>query len=112
MEQSAKEAYAKLRSSVAETLVEFTLSVHQTAENVSSRILGTILNEALEWDSDVKIPEELSKAEIAVQPKVCGACGAANPAKSCPCGKAHYCDRACQKSGWKQHKRICSFKSK
>jgi len=107
-EESAKAAYIELRSAAAATLEEFTLSLRQNMQGASSRVLGTIMKEALEWDPEVSIPKELSKVEGVLQPNVCGACGAANPAKSCPCGKAHYCGRDCQKKAWRKHKKACA----
>lgn len=113
VEESGKAAYADLRAKAAAALVEFTLSLKQNMSAASSRVIGTILKEALEWDPDASIPEELSKAEsLVAEPKRCGSCGAADPPHSCPCGNAHYCGRKCQKRGWREHKKNCTLKSK
>ena len=40
----------------------------------------------------------------------CAACGRYDPAKNqiCEgCKAVHFCDRACQKAGWKTHKPFC-----
>jgi hypothetical protein len=42
--------------------------------------------------------------------RVCDKCGKPETTvelKACPCGKVHYCGTECQRSDWKEHKKVC-----
>ena len=40
--------------------------------------------------------------------RTCLACGTANPLNQCSrCKEVFFCDRACQRSSWKEHKKTC-----
>lgn len=87
----------------------------QDCENVTMAAKATLESEnehpnrLLKVNSSIK---DVQKSERVVKTEArCETCGTRNPAKSCPCGRVHYCDRTCQRSGWKQHKQVCTFKS-
>jgi tetratricopeptide (TPR) repeat protein len=107
---AAREAFAKLRADGAAVIVESVLSAQRRLSSPSSRVMGTMLKEVHYWDPNVTVPEELSKAQSKVPaPLRCGECGKYNPSNRCPCGKAHYCSKACQIKAWKEHKSDCAF---
>lgn len=62
-------------------------------------------------DSEVatKHAEFLKRASFELQPLPCSTCKKwRHNMQRCPCQKVHYCDRQCQKKGWKTHKTECS----
>ena len=85
-EESTESAFTRLRAEAATLVMQFALDVRRPSRDASSRVVGTFLNEAREWDPNVETPEELSKIDRRVQPKRCGFCG--TPPKTCSCGEA------------------------
>jgi hypothetical protein len=111
LSHAASKRFTKLRADGAAVIVESVLSAQRRLSSPSSRIVGTLLKEALLWDTNVVVPEELKKAQSKVPaPLRCGACGISNPSNRCPCGNAHYCSKACQAKAWKKHKSDCTFR--
>jgi tetratricopeptide (TPR) repeat protein len=110
LSHEASKVFTKLRADGAAVIVESVLSAQRRLSSPSSRIVGTLLKEALLWDPNVVVPEELSKAQSKVPaPLRCGACSISNPSNRCPCGNEHYCSKACQVKAWKNHKSDCAF---
>ena len=42
-----------------------------------------------------------------MEPAPCAACGQPTSKKCAGCGQVSYCSHACQKRGWKRHKKVC-----
>ena len=82
--------------------MECTLSVHRGMKGVSSRVTGTFLKEAFEWDPNVVIPEELSDVEKVVVLQT-------HP--SLPVRQRSLTRERMRQSGWKEHKKACTYKS-
>jgi hypothetical protein len=110
---AAREVFTKLRADGAAAIVESVLSAQRRLSSPSSRVVGTLLKDAHQWDPNVVVPDELNKAQSKIPaPLRCGACGISNPSNRCPCGNAHYCSKSCQLEAWKEHKSDCAFQKK
>lgn len=55
-----------LRHEVAKVIIDFVLAAHENQKqtNSSSRVIGTLLLEAYEWDADVLVPRDLPKVYL------------------------------------------------
>lgn len=55
-----------LRNEVAKVIIEFVLAAHEKQKETksSSRVIGTLLMEAYEWDGDVMVPRDLPKVYL------------------------------------------------
>lgn len=106
--QQNDEFVCNVCSKMAELVIEKSVLPAQQ-KGTSWRVVGMMLKEALEWDANVTVPEELRDAERKLSPPTrCDACSKANPSHSCSCGTAHYCNRECQAYAWKWHKESCT----
>lgn len=78
------------------------------SQGCSPRVVGTLLQGALDWDPHLIISKDLKAAHAMVSPpKRCGQCGICRPRSSCPCHRVYYCSRACQVKAWDKHKPVC-----
>ena len=101
---AAEASFAQCRSDAAAQIVQRVLGAQQ--EGMPSRVLSSLLKQARLWDTGVAVPPELEREEKRINS--CGTCGRIGANQKCPCGAAWYCDKECQKAGWKAHKRACS----
>eukprot|EP00933_Yihiella_yeosuensis_P017593 TRINITY_DN14661_c0_g1_i1.p1 TRINITY_DN14661_c0_g1~~TRINITY_DN14661_c0_g1_i1.p1 ORF type:complete len:445 (+),score=66.82 TRINITY_DN14661_c0_g1_i1:153-1487(+) len=69
------------------------------------------LLEAESFEDDVKKHYKafLRRCEFPLEPNPCDTCQRwMSEMKQCPCKTVQYCNRACQKKGWKTHKLVCT----
>ena len=93
----------------AEVIVECVLDTKRNHPSTPTRVLGTMVNEALQWDPDVVLPDELDRAQRKVSgEQKCSNCGQSGELKGCPCGTVRYCSKECQRKDWKPHRGICT----
>ena len=61
--EAGHQAMSDLRKEVGKIIINFVTGAHkmQKRDKSSSRVVGSLLMEALEWDKDVKIPKDLPK---------------------------------------------------
>ena len=61
--ESGYQTMADLRVEVGKIIMKFVTGAHRMQKQTksSSRVVGSLLMEALEWDKNVKIPKDLPK---------------------------------------------------
>lgn len=106
--------FASARSPQSPKMVQLLLSDPRTNKDARDKDGNTPLELARavdEWQgsfASARVLSLLSDVDTGAT-ECCSACGA-RPArlKHCACGAALYCDSACQKRHWKEHKRVCT----
>lgn len=80
------------------------------AEEKDEMVVFEKMLEDGELEEDVKKQYDvfLRKCGFPLKPVVCGVCDRwRSDMQQCPCKAVHYCDKVCQKKGWKTHKTVC-----